>query len=386
MMRTSYEEQLPLVIIIITTAISLAVGFVSLSSGVYIIFQNLLYVPIIIACIFYQKRGLIFTIILSALYIILLTVFAGVAYLTEGLIRVLIIIIIAFVVSLLSERTKGVEETLGKTNEELVLANTTLLGMNERLAGTEEEMRSQLDELITTQQALRDEIGRKTDFVMIASHELRTPLQPALGYLDLLTSDPESFGLSGEVVELLTSCQQNIDRERRIIDRMLELSLVDSGKLKPKFERICLQSFIGDIINASVNRSVAQVKNSIPHEAVLYGDPSQLYQVFANIISNAVRYNDPPREVELTYMKEAEYHRISVTDNGIGIDISSQKKIFEPFHIADLGNLSRKYNRIGLGLPIAQRYAELHGGEITLVSTPGVGSIFTVRLPDNRPD
>ena len=385
-MRTSYEEQLPLVVIIITTAISLTIGFVSLSSGVYIIFQNLLYVPIIIACIFYQKRGLIFTIILLALYIILLIVFAGVSYLTEGLIRVLIFITIAFVVSLLSEKTKGIEETLGKTNEELVLTNTTLLSMNERLAGTEEEMRSQLDELITTQQALRDEVERKTDFVMIASHELRTPLQPALGYLDLLTSDPENFGLSGEVIEILTSCHQNIDRERRIIDRVLELSLVDSGKLKPKYERICLHTFIGEIIRASVNPSDARVKNSIPHDAVLYGDPSQLYQVFASIISDAIRYNDPPRDVELTYLKEAEYHMIIVTDNGIGIDISAQKKIFEPFHIADLGNLSRQYNRIGLGLPIAQRYTELHGGGITLVSTPGVGSRFTVRIPDNKPD
>lgn len=384
-MRSSFEVQLPLVVIFITTAISFAIGFVSLSSGVYIIFQNLLYVPIIIACIFYQKRGLIFTIILSTIYIILLIAFAGGTHLTEGLIRVLIFITIAFVVSLLSEKAKGIEETLGMTNEKLVITNTTLLGMNERLAGTEEEMRSQLDELITTQQALRDEIERKTDFVMIASHELRTPLQPALGYLDLITSNPESFGLSGEVIELLTSCQQNINRERRIIDQMLELSLVDSGKLKPKYERIYLRIFIEDIIRASVNRSDAQVKNLIPQEAVLYGDPSQLYQVFASIISNAVRYNDPPREVELTYRKEAGDHTIIVTDNGIGIDISVQKKIFEPFHIADFGNLNRQYNRIGLGLPIAQRYAELHGGEITLMSTLGVGSRFTIRIPDSKP-
>ncbi|WP_304918621.1 HAMP domain-containing sensor histidine kinase [Methanocalculus sp.] len=373
-MITPFNGRLPLAIIIITTAISIGVGFASLSSGIYGIFQSFFYIPIILACIFYLRRGLVFSTILAAFYFFLFISFAGPEYLPDGMIQVLLFISIAFVVTMLSEKSKGVERSLEKMNEELVQTNTALLDMNDQLARTEDKMLSQLNVLLTTEQALRDEIERKTDFVTIASHELRTPLQPALGYLSLITSDPEGFGLSDDVVVMLTSCLKYIDQQRKIIDRMLELSLVGSGKIVPVCESIHLHEFIEGIIIGSIGGSEAQVKNEIPPDVIISGDRSLLNQVFAGLISNAIRFSNPPRIVTLEYQREATGHAIRVIDNGIGIDASVQKKIFEPFHIADLENLSRNYDRLGLGLPIAMRYVELHGGDITLVSTPGQGS------------
>ncbi|MDG6250283.1 HAMP domain-containing sensor histidine kinase, partial [Methanocalculus sp.] len=383
-MKKNANEYLPLLLVTVTTTLSIIIGFLALASGVNFIFQNLFYIPIVIACIYYTRHGLLFSILLSAIYLGMLLSYAGAGYLTEGLIRVLLFVAIAFIVTLLAEKSEGIEGKLETMNEELLDSNNILLEMNERLARTEEEIRSQFEELVTTQNALKDEIERKTDFVMIASHELRTPLQPALGYLSLLTSDPKGFGLSEEVVELLHRCQKNIDQERKIIDRVLELSLVDSGKITPLYDTIHIHDFLNDIIEAFGCGSDAEITNDIPQDLIISADPSLLYQVFSVILSNAIRFNEPPRKVSLLYDGDDGGHSIGIRDNGIGIPVHAQEKIFEPFHIADQNTLSRQYNRLGLGLPIAQRYVQLHGGRITVESRPGEGSTFTVWLPEKQ--
>ena len=381
-MKIDTHEYLPLLLITVTTALSFIIGFLALNSGIYFIFQNLFYIPIIIACIYYTRQGFLFSIIISACYFGSLLFLAGSTHLTEGLIQVLLFIAIAFIITLLAEKSQGIEKKLETMNAELVNSNTILLEMNKRLARTEEGIRSQFEELIKTQKALRDEIERKTDFVMVASHELRTPLQPAIGYLSLLTSDPQGFGISQEVVDILNRCQKNIDMERKIIDRFLELSLVDSGKIAPVYDTIHLHDFLKDIIEESGFQSDAEITNHIPQDLIISADPSLLYQVFSVILSNAIRFNEPPREVTLLYDAEEGGHSIRFTDNGIGISVPAQEKIFEPFYIAERDTLSRQYNRLGLGLPIAQRYVQLHGGRISVESAPGEGSTFTVWLPE----
>lgn len=228
---------------------------------------------------------------------------------------------------------------------------------------------------------LRSEIERRSDFVMVASHELRTPLQPVVGYLDLILSDPDAFNLSSDVVDMLTLCQKHIDHERKIIDRMIALSIVDSGKILPHVQEIPLRDLIEDIILEYNCRADALVKNEVPTSAHLTGDPDLLYHVFNSIILNAVRYNEPPREVSVQYEADENNHYIRIIDNGIGIDPDSLENIFKPFHIADLQKLQREYNRLGLGLSIAQRYVQIHGGEITVESISGKGSVFSIRIP-----
>ena len=228
---------------------------------------------------------------------------------------------------------------------------------------------------------LRSEIERRSDFVMVASHELRTPLQPVVGYIGLLLSDPDSFNLMPDVVDLLTHCQKHIDHERRIIDRMMALSLVDSGKIMPHIEEIILWNMVEEIILEYHCRNDADVKNEVPPTVSIQGDPDLLYHVFNSIILNAVRYNEPPREVSIQYETDENNHYIRIIDNGVGIDPASLENIFKPFHITDLQKLKREYNRLGLGLSIAQRYVQVHGGVITVSSVPGKGSIFTIQIP-----
>ncbi|WP_211531241.1 sensor histidine kinase [Methanocalculus chunghsingensis] len=366
-MQNSTTSWRPLAAIISTTFISLAVSLASLSSGFYIIFQNLFYIPIIIACVFYIRRGFLFSIILSFTYLGMLLLYAGYDHLLNGLVRVLIFITVAAVITLLAEISWKTEEKLKRNYEEL--------------AFTEEELRSQLEELIIAQNALKEEIERKSDFVMVAAHELRTPLQPALGYLTLLTSDPGGFGLTDEVLEILSNCEKNIQKERRIVDRMLDLSVADSGKLTPSSEDIALYQMIEEIITLSGYRRDAVIRDEIPPSAIVQGDQILLSYVFNDIIQNAVRYNDPPREVSIRYAPDGGYHQITIKDNGTGIDPSLRPRIFEPFSIADRQHLTREYNRMGLGLPLALRYVQLHGGDIIVESTLGRGSSFTILLP-----
>ncbi|MDO9538660.1 MAG: PAS domain S-box protein [Methanocalculus sp.] len=231
------------------------------------------------------------------------------------------------------------------------------------------------------EESLKDEIERRSDFVTIASHELRTPLQPVIGYLGLLLSDTDHYQLSQEVVDILNLLQKHIDHERRIIDRMIELSIVDSGKISPSFEDIMLQRAVEDIITDHSYRAKAEIINEISPSVIIRADSSLLYHAFNSLISNAVRYNDPPRIISVNYDADEGNHYIRIVDNGVGIESSSLARIFEPFNIADLQKLNRQYDRLGLGLPIAQRYVQIHGGEITVESTPDKGSIFTVRIP-----
>jgi len=229
--------------------------------------------------------------------------------------------------------------------------------------------------------ALRSEIERRSDFVTVASHELRTPLQPVVGYVGLLLSDPDGFGLTEEVMHLLGLIQKNVDQERRIIDRMIELSVVDSGKITPVYEEINVHSLMEDLIEGSGCRSKGEIINTIPASVTMHADANLLYHVFTSLISNAIQYNESPRMVQVMYEAESTNHLIRIVDNGVGIDGSVMDQIFRPFNIADLDKNNRKYDRLGLGLPIAQRYVHLHGGEITVESRLREGSIFTVRIP-----
>lgn len=113
-----------------------------------------------------------------------------------------------------------------------------------------------------------------------------------------------------------------------------------------------------------------------------------LYQAWPPLLhssfSTLPRHAPPICRSRIHLDREDDGHSIRIRDNGIEVPVQAQEKIFEPFHIADQNTLSRQYNRLGLGLPIAQRYVQLHGGRIAVESRPGEGSTFTVWLPEKK--
>jgi PAS domain S-box-containing protein len=232
---------------------------------------------------------------------------------------------------------------------------------------------------------LEKEIDYRKDFVMTAAHELRTPLQPILGYLHLLLDDPEYFGLTAETGKMLRTCLDNVERERHIVDRMLELSLLYAEKISINPTDVSLKPLVADIVRMGEYDHTAEIAIDIPEGVHLVADRDCLYTVLECLISNAVRFNNPPRHVGVHYQMDGGYHVISVKDDGIGISSSALHAIFEPFHLADAEKLSRQYNRIGLALSIARKYITLHGGTINVESTVGAGSTFSVRIPVEVP-
>ncbi|MGA2162358.1 MAG: PAS domain S-box protein [Methanoregula sp.] len=224
---------------------------------------------------------------------------------------------------------------------------------------------------------------RRRGIMMTVAHELRTPLQPIMGYLNLLLQDPAEAGLTDETRKLLERCLASADRERQIINRMLDFSVLESGKLQLSCTSFSMAELIQSVITANGYAAQADISVSIPPDLNVVADMNRIFVAVDSILSNAIHYTHPPRTIVIAYHSDAidPFHHISISDNGIGIPSSAQNSIFEPFQLADAAQLSRKFDRIGLSLAIAKKIMELHGGDITVQSTPGIGSTFTLHFP-----
>jgi signal transduction histidine kinase len=216
---------------------------------------------------------------------------------------------------------------------------------------------------------------------------MRTPLQPILGYLNLLISDPAGFGITDDTKKILERCLASVDRERQIINQMLELSVLESGKLELSYSDFNLAGLVKTILDTSGYPAKAEVSVDIPDDIQLHGDKERLYSVIDSILANAVNYSKPPRRIRVYYKaaKDKSHHLISIEDNGVGIPKNALASIFEPFQLADAAKLSRKYDRIGLSLSIAKKVIEMHGGDIIVKSSENAGSTFTIHLPEEAP-
>jgi len=240
---------------------------------------------------------------------------------------------------------------------------------------------SEIDRL--SEKIEQDNIRRRGIIITVA-HELRTPLQPILGYLNLLIQDPEGFSIVPETKKILERCLVSVDREREIINKMLELSVLESGKLMLNYTAFELDTFVRALVETENYTKQASITIDIPSEIVLSADKDRIYSVLDSILTNAVNFSKPPRTIHIAGKTSEPEHRIelSVTDNGIGISENALDSIFEPFQLADAQKLSRRFDRIGLSLSIAKKIIELHGGEITVTSMLDKGSTFTICLPD----
>jgi PAS domain S-box-containing protein len=243
---------------------------------------------------------------------------------------------------------------------------------------------------ITEKEHLRVRIQQDNDrrrgIISTVAHELRTPLQPIMGYLNLLTEDPETYGVTDETKVILDRCAKSVDRERQIINQMLELSVLDAGKIPLNYSVFSLAGMIQSLIDAGGYTTKADMTVDVPSDLTLEADAGKISTVIDSMLSNAVNYSKPPRKIRISYQSGAsdKMHKISIQDNGIGITNTQLDEIFEPFQLPDSGNVSRKYDRIGLSLSISKKYVQMHGGYISVDSIVNLGSTFTIHLPKSR--
>jgi signal transduction histidine kinase len=236
----------------------------------------------------------------------------------------------------------------------------------------------------------------KSQFLATVSHEIRTPINAVMGYAELL-----EMGLAGELTEKQREYVGRVQGSSRhllsLVNDVLDLSKIEAGEMAVRSEALPLR--------ATADRALAQVEPqarakaiavslewSCPEDDVYVGDEDRVSQVLVNLLSNAVKFTEPGGAVTMTCSAEASgppsladvgdrgWVAVEVADTGIGIAPDKLEAVFDPFMQVD-GTHTRREGGTGLGLAISRRLARLMSGELTLESTPGHGSRFTLWLP-----
>lgn len=231
--------------------------------------------------------------------------------------------------------------------------------------------------------AEREIADMKNEFVSTVSHELRTPLTSIKGYVDLILD-----GSAGEISEIqqefLGIVKENSDRLVELINEMLDISRIESGRVHLKVEPID----VGDSVRGSVDtfRAVLaqgghtitiSVAKNLP---LVAADRDRVGQVLVNLISNALKYSPGGGEVIVKARREGDFVLVSVTDQGLGITREDQKRLFTKFYRVDTA-MTREIGGTGLGLSICKTIIELLGGSIGVKSKAKAGSTFWFTLP-----
>jgi PAS domain S-box-containing protein len=232
-----------------------------------------------------------------------------------------------------------------------------------------------------------EEAGRRmNEFLAVVSHELRTPLNSMLGWIRLMRSgrlEPDVFERG------LTIIERNTVSQAQLIEDLLDVSRIMSGKLRLTIESVDLEpvakAAVDSIRLAADAKGIQLVLSIDPGVGRVWGDPARLQQVIWNLLSNAVKYTSSGGEVRLEIRSVEASVEISVTDTGEGIDPAFLPHVFERFRQAD-ASPTRKHGGLGLGLSIVKHLVEAHGGTVRAVSEgEGKGSTFIVRLPVAAP-
>jgi signal transduction histidine kinase/DNA-binding response OmpR family regulator len=222
----------------------------------------------------------------------------------------------------------------------------------------------------------------KDEFLATLSHELRTPLTAMLGWVQLLRSgalDTEDASRGMEIIE------RNVMSQARLIDDLLDVSRIITGKLRLAMRPISLVSVIEaalDVVRPTADAKGLVLESTLdPAASQVTGDPDRLQQVIWNLLVNAIKFTSREGAVHVSLAREGPHVRIEVSDTGEGIEPAFLPHIFDRFRQADSSS-RRAHGGLGLGLAIVRHVTELHGGTAWATSEgPGRGATFVVRLP-----
>jgi signal transduction histidine kinase len=223
----------------------------------------------------------------------------------------------------------------------------------------------------------------KSEFLAIMSHELRTPLNAIDGYAELL-----ELGIHGPLTD---GQRDHLDRIRRserhllgLINDVLNYTRIEAGAVRYDISNVLVEEVLAscDSLTAPQRRAKNLVYHcdGCPPGLRVIADSEKMQQVVLNLLTNAIKFTEPGGRLTVTCRVEAAHVRISVADTGRGIPPDQLERVFDPFVQVDAG-FTRKHEGVGLGLAISRDLARGMGGELSLVSTVGLGSTFTLTLP-----
>jgi signal transduction histidine kinase len=245
------------------------------------------------------------------------------------------------------------------------------------------------DEIQDKNRQLAEASQNKSQFLSSMSHELRTPLNAIIGLTEMMVSNAARFGTE--------KAQEPLERVNRagthllgLINQVLDLSKIEAGKLELNPQTVQLAPLIEEVIGTA-RQLAEQNKNRLEVDApadlgTVTVDPMRLRQILLNLLSNACKFTKGG-EVKLKARRVAnggDWIELAVFDTGVGMTPEQQAKLFEEFSQAD-ASTAQKFGGTGLGLAITRKLARMMGGDVTVQSEPGEGSVFTVRLPSGAP-
>ncbi len=223
----------------------------------------------------------------------------------------------------------------------------------------------------------------KSEFLANMSHELRTPLNAIIGFSELLL-EPAYGALTADQREYVADILSSGRHLLELINDILDLSKIEAGKMRLALDEFDLPDAVEEaMMTLRVEASRKQISLEArldPALPAVVADRGKFKQILTNLLSNAVKFTPAGGRVTLSTEKEGDTLRVSVEDTGIGIRPEDQERIFAAFIQVD-GSYARRYQGTGLGLTLVRRFVQMHGGEISVQSDVGKGSLFTFRLP-----
>ncbi len=269
-------------------------------------------------------------------------------------------------------RTKELSEKvyrLNQANDELDQSAILLVRRDNELTIANEKLH-ELDEI-------------KSEFLSVAAHQLRTPLSAIKwiisvlleGHMGTLSTEQKSYLLKGE---------ESNNRMIRLVDDMLTITRIESGKIEYQFYKLSLNEIIKNLLNDFRPRTKEQKLELNYHEESqnfdILVDPEKIRYAFENLLENAIRYTPPGGSIDASLKSEGKMCVVTIKDTGIGIPAKEQKNIFSKFFRAT-NAIKKITDGSGLGLFVAKNTVERHGGTISFESSPENGTIFIVKLP-----
>ncbi len=259
-----------------------------------------------------------------------------------------------------------------------------LVGIGRNITDLKQAQESR-DQLRAANQALEEASRLKDEFLANMSHELRTPLTGVLAMTEALQSQ-DAGDLNERQQQLLGRIETSGRHLLHVINDILDLSRLDAGKLDLVLVETALDALCRSCVQTVA--AAAAVKQQTVHLCIepqtltMVADPRRLRQILTNLLDNAVKFTPEGGALGLhvTAHVATRTVRFCVWDTGNGIQPEDQGRLFQPFTQLD-ASLTRRHSGTGLGLVLAKRLAELHGGQASVESTPGEGSRFVITLP-----
>ncbi len=258
---------------------------------------------------------------------------------------------------------------------------------NARLYESAKRSADERARLLEAERTARAEVERisllKDEFLATLSHELRTPLNAVLGWSEVLLrhSNKEDAAMQRG----LETIARNARAQAQLIEDLLDMNRIVSGKIRLDVQRIELASIVEAAIESvrpsAIAKAITIRKVIDPKAGPVFGDPNRLQQIIWNLLSNAVKFTPKDGKIDVIVQRVSSHVEVIVHDSGIGIGADFLPHIFERFRQAD-SSTTRKYGGLGLGLSIVKQLVELLGGNVQAQSTgEGEGATFIVSLP-----